>query len=55
MKIIKEINQKFNWFLWNGKDVSSAKAKIAWNDVCFPKKKGGRGLKRNVASMMRHI
>jgi hypothetical protein len=27
-------------FLWNGKDGDSAKAKIAWSDVCFPKKEG---------------
>jgi hypothetical protein len=28
-QILKEINQKFNRFLWNGKDGSFAKAKIA--------------------------
>lgn len=47
MNIIKEINQKFNRFLWNGKDVSSTRAKIAWNDVCFPKKKGWSGVKKS--------
>jgi hypothetical protein len=58
-KIIRDISQKFNRFLWNGKDSNSAKAKVAWNDVCFPKKEGGLGLKNlevwNRTSIMRHI
>jgi hypothetical protein len=58
-KVIKAIEQKFNRFLWNGKDVEAAKAKVAWNDICFPKKEGGLGLKRidvwNKTSMLRHI
>jgi hypothetical protein len=28
-KIVKAIEQKFNWFMWNGKDVEAAKAKVA--------------------------
>jgi len=44
-KILKVINQKFNLFLWNGREGSAAKAKIAWSDVCFPKKEYGLGLK----------
>jgi hypothetical protein len=35
------------------------KAKISWNDICFPKKEGGLGLKDveilNISFMMRHI
>ena len=58
-KIIKAIEQKFNRFLWNGKDVEAAKAKVAWADVCYPKKEGGLGLKGlevwNKTSMLRHI
>lgn len=45
-KIIKAIEQKFNKFLWNGKDEGSAKAKVSWPDLCFPKKEGGLGLKK---------
>jgi hypothetical protein len=45
-KVINDIKQKFNRFLWNGKDVEATKAKVAWNDICFPKKEGGLGLKR---------
>jgi hypothetical protein len=59
-KIIKDMTQKFNRFLWNGKDGNMAKAKVAWGgDVCFPKKEGGLGLKClevwNRSSMLRHI
>jgi hypothetical protein len=32
------MTQKFNRFLWNGKDGNSAKTKVSWGDVCFPKK-----------------
>jgi len=58
-KIIRDISQRFNQFLWNGKDSDSAKAKVAWSDVCFPKKEGGLGLKNlevwNRTSILRHI
>jgi hypothetical protein len=58
-KIIRAIEQKFNRFLWNGKDGEAAKAIVAWADVCYPKKEGGLGLKRlevwNKTSMLRHI
>jgi hypothetical protein len=57
--ILKDISQKFSHFLWNGSDSNTAKAKISWNNICFPKKKGGLGLKDveiwNISSMMRHI
>ncbi|XP_059441594.1 uncharacterized protein LOC132173929 isoform X2 [Corylus avellana] len=58
-KIIKAIEQKFNRFLWNGKEEGVAKAKVSWSDLCFPKKEGGLGLKKletwNQTSMLRHI
>jgi hypothetical protein len=57
--IIKTIEQKFNRFLWNGKDVKATKAKVAWSEICVPKKEGGLGLNRlevwNKTSMLRHI
>jgi hypothetical protein len=57
--VLKNISQKFNRFLWNGKDCDFAKAKVAWGDICFPKSEGGLGLKCvetwNISSMMRHI
>jgi len=58
-KSLKDINQKFNRFIWNGKNGNFAKAKIAWNEICYPKREGGLGLKNldiwNISSMMRHI
>jgi hypothetical protein len=58
-KILKDINHRFNRFLWNGNESSYAKAKVAWSDLCYPKKEGGLGLKDldvwNKSSMMRHV
>jgi hypothetical protein len=58
-RILKDISQKFSLFLWNDSDGNTAKAKISRNDICFPKKEGGLGLKYveiwNISSMMRHI
>jgi hypothetical protein len=52
------IGQKFNWFLWCGQAVK-ARAKVAWERVCTPKREGGLGIKKletwNQASMMVHI
>jgi len=57
-KIIHMLEQKFNRFLWMGKD-SKAHAKVAWHHICVPKREGGLGLKRlevwNQASMLNHI
>jgi len=58
MKIIRLLEQKFNRFLWKGKD-EKARAKVAWEKVCVPKKEGGIGLKRlaiwNQVSMLNHV
>jgi hypothetical protein len=58
-KIIKVIEQKFNRFLWNGHSSSYAKAKVAWTNLCYPKKEGSLELKDlevwNRASMLRHV
>lgn len=38
---------------------TSAKAKVAWSEVCYPKKEGGLGLKDlevwNISSMLRQV
>jgi len=58
-KVLKDISQVFNRFLWNGGVEYNAKAKVAWKDVCFRKKEGGLGLKDleswNTSAIMRHI
>lgn len=41
-KVTKLIEQKLNRFLSCGKD-TKAKAKVAWDKVCVPKKKGWFG------------
>ena len=33
-------------FLWSGSDMSTTRAKVAWDQVCFPKKEGGLGITR---------
>ena len=40
-KVIRAIEQKFNRFLWNGKDEGVARAKVSWSMLCLPKKEGG--------------
>jgi hypothetical protein len=53
-KVIRMLEQKLNRFLWCGND-SKAKAKVAWDKLCVPKREGGLGIKRlevwNQASM----
>lgn len=33
-------------FLWSGSPTVTHKAKVAWEDVCYPKEDGGLGLRR---------
>jgi hypothetical protein len=57
-KVILLLEQKFNRFLWCGKDVKS-KANVAWDKVCAPKKEWGLGIKKlevwTKASLLIHI
>ena len=39
-RVIKDIEQKFNRFLWNENIAGGAKAKVSWIDICLPKKEG---------------
>lgn len=58
-RVIRIIEQKFNRFLWNGNEFSSAKAKVAWDALCMPKGEGGLGLRKlvdwNEAAILRHL
>jgi hypothetical protein len=58
-KIYHLLTQKFSRFLWGGSDSHPAHAKVAWVELCVPKREGGLGLKMledwNKASMLRHI
>lgn len=46
-------------FVWSGSDMKKTCAKVAWVDVCCPKKEGGLGIISivdwNKVSMMRHL
>lgn len=42
---IREIDKLCSAFLWSGAEMSSKKAKIAWEAVCKPKLEGGLGLR----------
>lgn len=42
-KVIKDSERKFNRFLWNGSELSSAKAKVAWEFISVLKNEGGLG------------
>jgi hypothetical protein len=42
-KIIRDIEQKFNRFLWNGNTVGSTKAKISWKICVFQRMKEAWG------------
>jgi len=46
-------------FLWSGSDMRTTGAKVAWDQVCLPKKEGGSGIKRitewNKIALLKHI
>lgn len=44
-QVIRLLEQKFNRFLWSGRD-SKAHSKVAWDKLCFPKKEGVLGIKK---------
>ncbi|XP_010463243.1 PREDICTED: uncharacterized protein LOC104743910 [Camelina sativa] len=42
---IKEIDQLCSAFLWSGPSLNAKKTKVAWSEVCLPKREGGLGLR----------
>ncbi|XP_010451229.1 PREDICTED: uncharacterized protein LOC104733344 [Camelina sativa] len=42
---VKEIDKLCSAFLWDVPSLNPKKAKVAWSDVCLPKKEGGLGLR----------
>ena len=57
--IILDIQQLIRGFLWCNGDFKRGKAKVAWDDICLPKKEGGLGIRSlevfNIALMTTHI
>ncbi|GJY04171.1 protein LAZ1 [Tanacetum coccineum] len=58
MGIVSDIQQIIRGFLWCNGEYKRGKAKVAWDDICLPKK-GGLGLRSlevfNLALMTTHI
>ncbi|KAL0290347.1 UNVERIFIED_CONTAM: hypothetical protein Sradi_7052100 [Sesamum radiatum] len=56
--VLKVIEERMRSFLWKGASGSGV-AKVAWEQICRPKKEGGLGIKRvvhmNQALMLKHI
>ncbi|GJS77657.1 RNA-directed DNA polymerase, eukaryota [Tanacetum coccineum] len=59
MGIVYDIQQVIRGFLWCNGEYKHGKAKVAWVDICLPKKEGGLGLCSleifNLALMTTHI
>ncbi|GJW49144.1 putative reverse transcriptase domain, reverse transcriptase zinc-binding domain protein [Tanacetum coccineum] len=59
MGIVSDIQQIIRGFLWCNGEYKRGKAKVAWDDICLPKKEGGLGLRSlevfNLALMTTHI
>ena len=58
-QVVKNVEQIMRSFLWSGSDMSTTRVKVAWDQVCFPKKEGGLGIKRitewNKIALLKHI
>ena len=56
---IREIDKMCSAFLWSGLTLNSRKTKVAWAEVCTPKREGGLGLRSieeaNKVSMLKLI
>lgn len=44
-KIIKQVQQICSSFFWRGDTTRARGAKVSWDDICYPKREGGLGLK----------
>nr|GEY46943.1 hypothetical protein [Tanacetum cinerariifolium] len=57
--ILLDIEQLIRSFLWCNGELKRGKAKVAWHDICIPKKEGGLGIRSlemfNIALMTTHI
>ncbi|KAL7197291.1 hypothetical protein ACSBR2_019886 [Camellia fascicularis] len=58
-KVIRDIENLLRAFLWSGVALKKHSAKVAWDQVCAPKREGGLGFKSlevwNRAAIAKHI
>ena len=58
-RIIQDLEQLMRGFLWCQGEMKRGKAKVAWENICFPKSEGGLGVRRldtfNISLMVTHI
>ncbi|GKA81500.1 hypothetical protein Tco_0788192 [Tanacetum coccineum] len=45
-RIIDDLEQLMRGFLWCGVSMKRGKSKVAWEDVCLPKREDGLGIRR---------
>ncbi|XP_022003043.1 uncharacterized protein LOC110900463 [Helianthus annuus] len=59
VRIIHDLEKRIRRFLWNAGTDGRVRAKVAWKDVCLPKKEGGLGIRSiadvNKALITNHI
>nr|GFA15833.1 hypothetical protein [Tanacetum cinerariifolium] len=55
MGIVSDIQQLIRGFLWCNGEYKRGKAKVAWDDICLPKKEGGLGLRSLEAPNLRLV
>lgn len=57
--VLDQIEKILRQFIWTSLELGRGGAKVAWEDVCLPKKEGGLGIKRlkdcNKSAMLKHI
>ena len=58
-KILKQVDRILRNFLWTGPDLSHRGAKVAWENITYPKSEGGLGIKKleswNKACILKNI
>lgn len=58
-KILKDVDAILRKFLWSGTAMRRVTAKVAWGDICLPKKEGGLGIPNiyvvNKANIVKHL
>ena len=58
-RVLLRVEQIIRAFLWKGSEMRRGGAKVAWDDLVFPKSEGGLGIKKledqNMANLAKHL